>query len=316
METSKEVLLRGMLMAACLLSCTSMAMSPAPHAGDSGGKLELEASPYADFLTYLLHRDSAAFPDLRASVPMDDVKELNTGAFLPAYAMASDVRSYADLYKLAYTYDDSAVLIDALKQGERHFPAFMAYWQQHVEPKEQATIATWRAEEASSRPVARLETLTRMRFPYPSVKVALIALGPLGTNMQNPPIMFATTKDASLPAVVGYEGTHMMMSGHGNDWKTRKDANHAIALISTRGGTAYDIEEALCLLIASKLATSYGAASAVPAHDEGDTPRRELLRAMERDWDSYHANTSTNAADFAIEETIRTFGSAGVAVTP
>ncbi|PXV53168.1 hypothetical protein SAMN04487785_12111 [Dyella jiangningensis] len=316
MESSKVRSSRWIAIAACLLLSAFVGAMPAAHAGENAVRLDFEASPYADFLFYLLHRDNRNFPDLRASVPMDDVKTLNTGAFLPAYAMASDVRSYADLYKLAYTYDDSKVLIDTLKQGEWHFPAFMTYWRQQMEPREQATIASWKAEEAKGRHVERLEALTRMRFSYASVKVAVIALGPLGTNMQNPPIMFATMQDANLPAVIGYEGTHMMMSAHNADWKRRKNASQAIALISARGGTAYDIEEALSLLMAAKLPASYDEASDLPSHDEGDTPRRELLRAMERDWDRYHANTSMTAADFAIDETLRTFGAGGVAKNP
>ena len=41
--------------------------------------------------------------------------------------------------------------------------------------------------------------------------------------------------------------------------------------------------------------------------------RHKWLRAMERDWDRYSANASMTEADFAIEETIRTFGTNGVA---
>jgi hypothetical protein len=155
-----------------------------------------------------------------------------------------------------------------------------------------------------------------LRFPYSTVKVAVIALGPLGGNMQNPPIMFATMKDASLPAVVGYDGTHMMLSGHADDWKKRKKAAQAINLIYAHGGTSYDIEEALCLLMQAKLPAIYGMGADRSAADAGDTPRRVLLRAMERDWDRYRGDASINAVDFAIDETIRTFGTTGVATLP
>jgi hypothetical protein len=306
----------GFLVAVLMLIVGAVHASPSTDATRTAPTLEFVASPYADFLFYLLHRDNANFPDLRASVPLDDVKELNTGAFLPAYAMVSDIRSYADLYRLAYTYDNSAALVAALKQGESHFPAFMAYWRRNVEPREQETIAAWKAEEAKARNVERLEGLTRLRFPYSTVKVAVIALGPLGGNMQNPPIMFATMKDASLPAVVGYDGTHMMLSGHADDWKKRHKASQAINLIYAHGGTAYDIEEALCLLMQAKLPATYGTGAGQSPADIGDTPRRVLLRAMERDWDRYRADPSMNATDFAIDETIRTFGATGVATLP
>jgi hypothetical protein len=306
----------GFIAAALMLLTCAVHAAPPDHAARAGASLDFVASPYADFLFYLLHRDNANFPDLRASVPIDDVKELNTGELLPAYAMVSDIRSYADLYKLAYTYDNSAALVAALKQGEAHFPTFLAYWQQHVEPREQQTITVWKAEEVKARHVERLEELTRLRFPYATVKVAVIALGPLGGNMQNPPIMFATMKDSSLPAVIGYDGTHMMLSGHADDWKQRKHAAQAINLIYAHGGTSYDIEEALCLLMQSKLPQAYGAGSDHSPSDVGDTARRMLLRAMEHDWDRYRSDASMNAMDFAIDETIRTFSASGVATLP
>ena len=306
----------GFLVAVLILVGGAVHAAPSPDASRTAPSLDFIASPYADFLFYLLHRENANFPDLRAAVPIDDVKELNTGSFLPGYAMVSDIRSYADLYRLAYTYDDSTAIVAALKQGEAHFPAFMAYWQRNVEPKERETIAAWKAEEAKARNVERLEDLTRLRFPYSTVKVAVIALGPLGGNLQNPPIMFATMKDASLPAVVGYDGTHMMLSGHADDWKKRRNATQAINLIYAHGGTSYDIEEALCLLMQSKLPATYGLGAEHSPYDGGDTPRRVLLRAMERDWDHYRADTSMNAMDFAIDETLRTFGATGVAALP
>ena len=315
MEKDKGRFVFKAALSACFLLLASSLAAPSAHAGNNGATLDFVASPYADFLAYLLRRENANFPDLRASVPLDGIKELNTGSFLPAYAMVSDVHSYADLYKLAYTYDDSAVLINTLKQSEPHFPNFMAYWRQHVEPTEQATIAAWKAEEAKTHHVDRLEQLTRMRFPYASVKVAVIALGPLGQNMESPPIIFATTKDADLSAVIGYEGTHMIMSSRADGWRKRHNATKAIDAISARGGTSYDIEEALCLLMQSKLPGSYGAGHDVSVSDSGDTPRRVLLRAMERDWDRYQANASMTAADFAIDETLRTFGSGNVAAT-
>jgi len=313
MKSRQGSFLRIAAMAVLLLAGTSLHAAPPEHAQPAGARLDFVASPYADFLSYLLHRDSPDFPDLRASVPLDNVKELNTGSFLPAYAMASDVRNYADLYKLAYTYDESDVLITTLKQGEPQFQRFMTYWQQHIEPTEQSTIQAWKTEEVKGHHVERLEELTRMRLPYASVMVAVIALGPPDRSIENPPIMFASMKDASLPAVVGYEGTHMLMSGRAGDWKKRQNATKAIELISAHGGTSYDIEEALCLLMQSKLPEAYGAK--VTARDTGDTPRRVLLRAMERDWGRYRADTAMNAADFAIDETIRTFGAGSVADT-
>ncbi|WP_109123519.1 hypothetical protein [Dyella sp. C11] len=95
MHVRKKRRAMGFAVTMMLLLCGMAHAAPAATAAQ-GASLEFVASPYADFLFYLLHRDNANFPDLRAAVPLDGIKELNTGSFLPAYAMASDVRSYAD----------------------------------------------------------------------------------------------------------------------------------------------------------------------------------------------------------------------------
>jgi len=164
----------GFLVAVLILVGGAVHAAPSPDASRTAPSLDFIASPYADFLFYLLHRENANFPDLRAAVPIDDVKELNTGSFLPGYAMVSDIRSYADLYRLAYTYDDSTAIVAALKQGEAHFPAFMAYWQRNVEPKERETIAAWKAEEAKARRSGFIDGWRHVRSDRPTFRMVLI----------------------------------------------------------------------------------------------------------------------------------------------
>ncbi|RDI97915.1 hypothetical protein DVT68_12505 [Dyella solisilvae] len=291
----------------------AQAAQPAVHASGSKVTLDFVASPYADFLFYLLHRDITAFPQLKSAAPLQDVAPLTSGALLPGYVFASNAKSYNDLYRVAYSYENSAALVRALKQGQSHYAAFETFWRNQISPKEQATIDAWRAQQAQGDVMERLEKLARMPFPYGSLRVAVIGLGPLGHSIQNPPTLFATLDGASLPSVVGYEGTRMMLDAKGGNWRQGANAARAIRLVTAHGGSDYDLEEAVCLLMQTKLTQAYGAR---PSRDDSalaNTPRLELLRAMERDWAQYEGASSLNVADFAVGEAIKTFGGEPVA---
>ena len=63
----------------------------------------------------------------------------------------------------------------------------------------------------------------------------------------------------SLARVIGHEGTHMIVGPKAADWENGKNADQARQLMSAHGGSDYDIEEALCLLMQAKLSTLSGA---------------------------------------------------------
>jgi hypothetical protein len=110
---------------------------------------------------------------------------------------------------------------------------------------------------------------------------------------------------------IGHEGTHMMLAQREQDWKKRKHGDEAVRLITANGGTDYDVEEALCLLMQAKLSIAYGATPKNYLSSEDFTeasPKRTLLLTLERDWPRYLASSDTNIADFLIAETIKAFG--------
>jgi hypothetical protein len=210
-------------------------------------------SPYSDFLFYLFYRSTGMFPELKAAVPLDDLPVLDDGSFLPDDAGASAVTSYAELYRLAATYDDHLRLNDLLKRGEVHYGKFYSYWKEYIAPREDETISAWKRQEAKWPPVPHLEQIERFKFPFASIRIEVIALDPQGSSMQGPPAIFTTVQVPSLAWAIGHEGTHMMLGPKGADWTKRKNGDEAVRLMTKNGGGAYDVEEALCILMQAKL---------------------------------------------------------------
>lgn len=267
-------------------------------------------SPYSDFLFYLFYRNTGMFPELKVAVPLEDIPVLDDSSFLPDDAAASAVTSYAELYRLAATYDDHLRLNDLLERGETHYGKFYPYWKEYIALREDETIRAWKRQEAKWSPVPHLEQIERLNFPFESIRIKVIAPDPKGSSMQGPPTIFTTAQVPSLAWVIGHEGTHMMLGPRGADWKMRKNGDEAVRLITTNGGGAYDVEEALCLLMQAKLSI---AAGETPSDYLSSTeltqtgPRKTLLLAMERDWPAYVASSKDDIADFLIAETIKTF---------
>ena len=268
-------------------------------------------SPYADFLFYLFYRSTGQFPGLKSDVPLDDIAPLQDDFFLPNDAAASGITTYAELYKLASTYDARVLLTQELQKGEPHYAPFFSFWQKRIAPTEEEAISTWRKQDAEWPPIAHLEQLERLKFPFSSIKIAAVALNPQANSMQGPPTIFTSIQVPSLAWTIGHEGTHMMLGPRGADWKKRKHGDEAIRLVIANGGSDYGVEEALCLLMQAKLSIAYGETPKdyLSSRDFTEpSSRRTLLLALERDWPSYLTSPDTNIADFLIAETIKTFG--------
>jgi hypothetical protein len=268
-------------------------------------------SSYADFLFYLLYRSTGVFPDLRSAVPLDGVNPFTDDSFLPNDVATSEAKSYSDLYKVASTYDAHIRLAEILAQGEPRYAAFSSFWQSHIAPQEEETIGVWKRQDTEWPTIVHLEETERLKFPFSSVRIAVLALNPQANSMQGPPTIFTTTEVPSLAWVMGHEGTHMMLGPKGADWKNRKNGDEAVHLMNANNGSDYDVEEALCLLMQAKLSIAFGATpkNYLTSRDfKATTPRRTLLIALEHDWAKYEASPDVNIADFLISETIKTFG--------
>ena len=151
--------------------------------------------------------------------------------------------------------------------------------------------------------------MTRLRFPFSTIAIDLIALDPSGSSMQQPPTIFTGLQVPSLAWAIGHEGTHMILGPKGANWMKRKNGEEAARLIKANRGAEYDVEEALCLLLQAQMSIAYGVTpKGFRSSDKlAPSPRRTLLVALENDWDTYTKSSDANAADFLIAETLRTF---------
>jgi hypothetical protein len=248
-------------------------------------EIRFSNSSYADFLFYLLARSTRDFPELTQAVPLDDIKPMDHDTFVPLDAASSKGLSYHALYKLVSSYDDSVQPTHMLSQAESKFPAFEEFWRAHIGAEEDRGIARWKKQYAEWHPIERLEQLERVKFPFDTVNIDVIALDTSASSMQGPPTIFTTY--SSIPDiawVLGHEGTHMALGPKGANWMQRPRAAEAIALAKVRGGGAYDIEEALCLLMQVKLSQAFGgtpstyrASSLLVAPTESSGGARERL---------------------------------------
>jgi hypothetical protein len=265
-------------------------------------------SSYADFLFYLLYRSTGSYADLATAVPLTDIPPLDDPSYLPEDSAASGISGYSQLYKLAAGYRAHVVLLDKLTKAEPHYDAFRLYWQQHIAADEDKTAKDWARQNAEWHPIRHLEEMERLRFPFPNLAVDLLALEPSGSSTQKPPTIFTTLSVPSLAWAIGHEGTHMMLGPNGANWKARRNGEAAAQLMAANGGSDYDVEEAMCLLMQAKMSIAYGATAKDfrSSKDLEPSPRRTLLITLENDWEAY-TKSDTDAADFLIAETLKTF---------
>jgi hypothetical protein len=80
--------------------------------------------------------------------------------------------------------------------------------------------------------------------------------------------------------------------------------------MKANGGSDYDVEEALCLLMQAEMSIASGTtAKDFRTSDRlKPSPRKTLLIALENDWETYTKSPNINAADWLIAETLKTFG--------
>jgi|HubBroStandDraft_1064217.scaffolds.fasta_scaffold403884_1 hypothetical protein len=102
----------------------------------------------------------------------------------------------------------------------------------------------------------------------------------------------------------------MMVGPRGANWTAHKSGDEAMRLMKANGGSDYDVEEALCLLMQAKMSIASGfTAKDFRSSDRlKPSPRKTLLVALENNWVSYTKSPNINAADWVITETLKTFG--------
>jgi hypothetical protein len=295
------------LISALALVAASADPSGSTVAERSRVEFSFATNPLSDFLFYVLDRSTGPYKDLPTAVPLTNVPRYAPFSFLPNTAELSHISRYDQLYGKARTDENHEELERVLKAAEPHYPAFEAYWRTHIAPDEDRVARRWAREARAWRPVAKLEAFERLRFPFQTLKVDVFATESSGSSMQGPPTIFTSTQVPDLAWVVGHEGTHMMLGPKGANLPARRDGPEAIARMTAAGGSEYDLEEAMCLLMQVKLSISEGHTAKTFRVSTTIKPsaRRTLLLALEDDWDDYLGRKDLDAADWVIAETLR-----------
>jgi hypothetical protein len=299
-------------------------------------------SPYADYLFYLLYRNSGAYKDLEATVPLGDTPTLDQNASLPEQAASAQVASYRQLYGLLpqyrgardrilpigtgprrryriLSYSDHPPPYDKLQQvvraGEAAYPKFAPFWRATIAPAEDRQIAAWRTQLAECRPLDKLQELTRLSFPYEHLDVAAIALHFSGSGNTDPAGVYTSLFDKpNLAWVIGHEGTHLTVDRYaGHNWYADPQAPAAIKAVEAHGGVASDIEETLALFMQVKVSQACGYSKPerrMSDNFEATTVKGAILRALEGGWDRYRADPRQDIIGYLLASTLQTFPAA------
>lgn len=294
-------------------------------------------SPFADYLFYLLYRQTGRFTELERAVPLGDIPTLDDLISLPEVTASAQIQSYSELQSLVLPYRDAHDRVSRIREGESvhyrilaysdklpsyeklsriialgeiDYAKFAVFWTERIAPEEDKQIAAWREQLATDQPFNQLQLLARLRFPSPTVDIAAIALHGSGSANTYPEgIYTGLFVKPNLAWTIGHEGTHLLVDDYGGlNWVSRPQAREAINLVVARGGDVSDIEEALCLLMQVKLSQSSGQTpGAFRLSSKLTTPsvKRDILVALENGWASYQADSKEDLIDFLISETIR-----------
>jgi hypothetical protein len=284
-----------------------------PNAGIRPVELRFVHSPYADYLFYLLYRDTTRASGL-ASVPLDSVPTLNTLVALPEIVASQHVDTYRQILPLVelyrgvttrivatpapriLTYGNVPASYDSLRAivfaGEAGYPTFAGIWRRQMEPEELRNIAVWRAQEASCHPMDSLQVLTRLSFPSPTLDVASIYMHFSGSGNYTPMGVYSRTFDKpNLAFTLGHEAMHLLvnpMTAH--DWRKYPAAARTVALGRAAGLNTDDLDELLALFMQVKLPQACGTTSAsrrISDAFRADSVRHKVLVILEDNWSEY-----------------------------
>lgn len=305
-------------------------------------------SAIADYLLYLFHRGTGGgrFKGVATEFPLADVPVLeDTLVSLPGAAASAGVRRYEQLQPLLERYrtarervveidtpqgprysilayslqlPDFTVLDDIVRRGAPHYTRFEEYWAREIAPAERAKLAEWERQLETARPLEHLERLTRLRFPSPTLDIVAIGLHGSGSANTYPAAIYTGLGVRNVAWAVGHEGTHLVIDRYaGARWFDRPRAPEAIRRMESAGGHAYDIEEALCLLMQVKLSEAGGLTEPGLRMSERlaePSPKRRVLAALEQGWDAYLRRADTDIVDYMLDRTIVAL--AGSTATP
>jgi|SRR5215813_6959528 len=277
-------------------------------------RLQFVNSPYADYLFYLLYRNTNEFSSVSKSVALDDIQTVHGLISLPEDVASAQIDHYRDIYRLLKPYQhltgrialkpkpkilgygsslpsyDS--LLSIVRQGETSYPKFLKFWQTDVGPTEQKTIEAWTQQQAQCSPLTRLQELERLRFPFSRLDVGAIAFHFSGSGNYSPAGVYTRLfSKPNLAWVLGHEATHLQVDKYvGHNWTKHPRAAEAIAAVQALGGKEEDIEESLCLFMQITLSQECGYTDTTRriSTQLNDSPlKKKICKALEDEWSDY-----------------------------
>ena len=275
------------------------------------------SSPYADYLFYLLYRNTNDFSSVSVAVPLELVPTSPKLISLSEVVASSRLISYREIYPLLNDYRAPSGrvilkpkpkilaysepvpsyenLLTIIRQGESSYSKFLNFWKEKVAPEERKNIEVWQKQNAGCHPLDRLQELERIRFPFPSLDVGAIAFHFSGSGNYSPAGVYTRLFDKpNLAFTLGHEATHLLVNKYaGYDWTAHPRAAAAIQRVKELGGREEDIEESLCLFMQVVLPQDcgYTSRSARVSDQLKDAPlKRKICRALEQGWTDYLNN--------------------------
>jgi len=325
----------GLVLVGAVLICSEIAYAQSVHTFTPRKvHLRFVHSPYADYLFYLLYRNTNEFTSVTTIVPLDPIPTAERLISLAEAVDSSQIRNYRDIYPLLDDYRKPTgrvilkprpkilgyseplpsyeTLISIVRQGESSYPKFLEFWEKEVAPQEEKNIEAWQKQNAQCLPLERLQELERVRFPFPSLDVGAIAFHFSGSGNYSPAGVYTRLFDKpNLAFTLGHEATHLLVNKYvGYNWTRHPLAAEAIDAVKKLGGRKEDIEESLCLFMQVTLPQECGYTSkaARVSSQLNDAPlKKKICQALEQEWADYlnHPKKYPTIVDYLLYCTIK-----------
>jgi hypothetical protein len=262
-------------------------------------RVTLHTHALADYLFYGLYRINRL--DLAVPLDLADVPIAACWGHFPQYVALSGVRSPAELPALveAYYGEELArydIPLDELRPRVTalapRFDQYAEFWRESVFPLERQLLDGWREQLRHGEVLDLLQRVTRLRWPFSSLRLYACYHHPSGSALTPYPLLFSTLFDryAEEPSAawfLGHEGLHLLLDSVA--WWEHPDAPSAIRWLGSR----HIAEEALCLVLQNRLATICGLLPEAEMQVlRGSAKHLRVYRWLQQHWEEYLADAA------------------------
>lgn len=262
-------------------------------------RVTLHTHALADYLFYGLYRTDR----LNLGVPLDlsAIPLAECCGHFPQFVALRGAASPDELPELVEEYfGEELSLYDippaALRKRIRalapHYKEYRPFWRRRVRPLEERMLRAWSAQMAEAHALRRLQRLTRLRWPFPELRLFACYHHPSGSALTPYPYVFTTlfdrrTLEPSAGWFLGHEALHLLLDAAA--WWEHPEAPEAIQWLGSR----HMAEEALCLVLQNRLSTVCGVLSEAEMQVlPGSAKHLRVYRWLQKHWEEYLEDTS------------------------